>query len=246
MTRLAAVADIHGNILALRAVLDDIARRGIRTVIDLGDDASGPLWPLETTRELMGLGWIRARGNHDRSIAASDPGSLGPSDAFAFRCLGERERSWLGSAAPVARAGEGIVGLHGTPDDDEGYLVEIAEGGSVRPAAPATVLARLGPLRSPLILCGHTHLQRRVALPDGALVVNPGSVGLPAYADDGDDPHIVESGSPHARYGILSNEGGRWEAEFVQIEYDWNRAADKARAEGRPDWETALRTGLMR
>jgi predicted phosphodiesterase len=246
MTRLAAVADIHGNILALRAVLDDMARRGLRTVIDLGDDASGPLWPLETTHELMELGWIRARGNHDRTIAASDSGSLGPSDAFALRALGERERSWIGSSAPITRANEGIVGFHGTPDDDEGYLVEIAEGGRVREADPGTVLARLGSLRSPLILCGHTHLQRRVALPDGTLVVNPGSVGLPAYADDGDNPHIVESGSPYARYAILSNESGRWEVEFVQVEYDWNRAADKARAEGRPDWETALRTGFMR
>jgi predicted phosphodiesterase len=245
MARIAAVSDIHGNILALRAVEEDLARRGVDAVIDLGDDASGPLWPLETTRELMRLGWIRARGNHDRSMAESDPGSMGPSDAFAFRALGERELRWLGGAAPAARAGEGVVGFHGTPDDDEGYLVEIAEGGRVRPASPEVALERLGSLRSPLVLCGHTHLQRRLDLPDGGLVVNPGSVGLPAYADDGDNPHVVESGTPHARYAILSGEGGGWSVEFIRIEYDWNRAADKARSEGRPDWAGALRTGFM-
>jgi predicted phosphodiesterase len=245
MTRIAAVSDIHGNILALRAVEADLARRGAEAVIDLGDDASGPLWPLETTRELMGLGWIRALGNHDRSMARSDPASLGPSDAFARLALGERELSWLGGAPPMASCGEGIVGIHGTPGDDEGYLVETAEGGGVRPAPPEVVLERLGPLRFPLVLCGHTHLRRRVELPGGGLVVNPGSVGLPAYADDGANPHVVESGSPHARYAILSAVGGGWDVEFILVEYDWDRAADKARAEGRPDWERALRTGFM-
>jgi predicted phosphodiesterase len=250
MAKFAAVSDIHGNVLALRAVEEDLARRGVEAVIDLGDDASGPLWPLETTRALMERGWVHARGNHDRLIAQASPESLGPSDAYARRRLGEAERAWLGSHQPVFRAEAGsafgcAVGFHGTPDDDEGYLVEIAEGGRVRIAGPESVLARLGSLRSPLVLCGHTHLQRCVSLPGGELVVNPGSVGLPGYSEKGDNPHIVESGSPHARYAILSDERGPWDIEFVLVEYDWDGAADKARAEGRPDWERALRTGYM-
>jgi predicted phosphodiesterase len=245
MAKFAVLSDIHGNILALRAAEEDLARRGIDVVIDLGDEASGPLWPLETTRELMERGWIHARGNHDRLIAQAPQESLGPSDSYARRQLGEAERAWLGNLEPIARAFDRAVGFHGTPDDDEGYLVEIAEAGRVRLASPETVLARLGPLRSPLILCGHTHLQRCVALPGGALVVNPGSVGLPGYSETGPNPHVVESGSPHARYAILSGERGSWDIEFALVEYDWDAAADKARAEGRPDWERALRTGFL-
>ncbi len=247
MSRFAAVSDIHGNILALRAVEEDLARRGIRTVIDLGDDASGPLWPLETARELMPLGWLHAAGNHDRLIAGAPPENLKPSDAFARRSLGLAELEWLGSHPRLARLGEGVVGFHGTPDDDEGYLVEVAESGRVRLADTATVLSRLGGLAAPLLLCGHTHIQRCVALPGGSIVVNPGSVGLPAYAENGQNPHTAESGSPHARYAILSDEGGRgrWEVDFVLVAYDWDAAADKARAEGRPDWAAALRTGFI-
>jgi len=246
MSGFAAVSDIHGNILALRAVEADIRRRGISEVINLGDDASGPLWPLETTRELMSLGWTHAAGNHDRLIAQAAPESLKPSDAYAFRHLGQAEREWLGSHPRLARFGETVIGFHGTPDDDEGYLVEIAEAGRVRMADSGTALERLGSLRAPLILCGHTHLQRCLALPGGGLVINPGSVGLPAYAETEGIPHVVESGSPHARYAILSDERGRWEIEFILVGYDWDAAADKARSEGRLDWEAALRTGFMR
>lgn len=246
MSSFAVVSDIHGNILALRAVIEDLSRRRITKVVDLGDDASGPLWPLETTRVLMKLGWIHASGNHDRLIATTPLESLKPSDAFAFGCLGKAEREWLESHPRIARIGEEIVGFHGTPDDDEGYLVELVENGYVRPAPSDIVATRLGSLRSAVILCGHTHLQRCIALSDGSIVVNPGSVGLPAYAEIENDPHVVESASPHARYAIVSSDHGSWSMEFVLLSYEWNRAADKAKAEGRSDWERALRTGFMR
>jgi diadenosine tetraphosphatase ApaH/serine/threonine PP2A family protein phosphatase len=246
MSSFAVVSDIHGNILALRAILDDISRRKIKKVFDLGDDASGPLWPLETTRLLMKLGWTHASGNHDRLIATAPLESLKPSDAFASGRLGEHERLWLGNHPRLARAEDGIVGFHGRPDDDEGYLVELVENGRVRPAPPDIVASRLDTLRSPVILCGHTHLQRCIMLSNGSIVVNPGSVGLPAYAETENDPHVVESGSPHARYAIVSDDHDSWSVEFILLGYEWNRAADKARAEGRGDWERALRTGFMR
>ena len=48
--RLAVVADIHGNLPALEAVLDDLGWRQVDAVVNLGDCASGPLWPRETLR----------------------------------------------------------------------------------------------------------------------------------------------------------------------------------------------------
>lgn len=57
---------------------------------------------------------------------------------------------------------------------------------------------------------GHTHIPR-CAL-ERALIVNPGSVGLQAYQDEGDDSVTVENGSPHARYAVLENTGGEWKA----------------------------------
>ncbi|MGH2896718.1 MAG: metallophosphoesterase family protein, partial [Solirubrobacteraceae bacterium] len=92
--------------------------------------------------------------------------------------------------------------------------------------------------------CGHTHLPRLLPLADGTIVVNPGSVGLPAYADDTPWPHLMESGSPHARYALLRRRVAGWEVELRAISYPWDQAAATALARGREDWAVALQTGL--
>ena len=69
LMRVAALYDIHGNLPALRAVLADVAREGIETVVIGGDVAAGPL-PRETIEQVMALG-PRARfvrGNADREV----------------------------------------------------------------------------------------------------------------------------------------------------------------------------------
>jgi predicted phosphodiesterase len=91
------------------------------------------------------------------------------------------------------------------------------------------------------ILCGHTHLQRLVRLASGTIIVNPGSVGLPAYDDDLPVHHVIESFSPHARYGVI--EGTT--ISFHQVEYDWNAAAARARELKRDDWARGLAAGRM-
>ena len=54
-----------------------------------------------------------------------------------------------------------------------------------------------------LILCAHTHIARAVRLGDGRMVVNPGSVGAPGFRDIVPYPHLIEAGTPDARYAIL-------------------------------------------
>jgi hypothetical protein len=77
----------------------------------------------------------------------------------------------------------------------------------------------------------------------GQLVVNPGSVGLPAYADNTPVRHKMESGSPHARYAVLTNTTTGWRVELVAVPYDWEKAADRARVNGRNDWAARLESG---
>ena len=99
--RIAVIADIHGNILALEAVLADLARRGgADLVINLGDCVSGPLWPRETMERLEALGWPTVRGNHDRRVALDPLAEMGPSDKFAHDRLTPEQRDWL-AALPV-------------------------------------------------------------------------------------------------------------------------------------------------
>lgn len=73
--------------------------------------------------------------------------------------------------------------------------------------------------------------------------MNPGSVGCPSYDDPGDDPHISETGSPHARYAVLNVNEDQVSADMIAITYDWKSAVARADGNGRPDWATGLRTG---
>lgn len=74
-------------------------------------------------------------------------------------------------------------------------------------------------------------------------MVNPGSVGWPAYIGDEPYEHEMAAGTPHARYALVADVSGRWEAEFGSVEYPWEKAAELAEGFGRPDVAKALRTG---
>jgi hypothetical protein len=140
--------------------------------------------------------------------------------------------------------GDEIFLFHASPTNDSEYLLWEAGDAGFRGRSPEEVFAKLPPGSSAIIACGHDHQQRTVHLRDGRIVVNPGSVGLPAYLDDLPFPHAMESGSPHARYSILTKTSTSWHAEHVALEYDWETAAGVALRNGRPDWARWLRTGL--
>ncbi len=183
-------------------------------------------------------------------MVTQDPAIHGPSDRYAYQQLNESELSWLRSLPPSLELDGEFLLFHGAPARDTTYLLETIERGRLRLAAPSEIETRLGGIRSgaarpPLLLCGHTHIPRVVQLPGGALVVNPGSVGLPAYDDLHPEYHVVETGSPHARYALLEKINGAWQVELVALPYDHPSAAERARQNGRPDWEIALRTGFM-
>ena len=61
--------------------------------------------------------------------------------------------------------------------------------------------------------CGHTHLARAVRLDDGRMIVNPGSVGSPAYRDVHPVPHVVEVGTVDACYAILELTADQWQRD---------------------------------
>ncbi|WP_253201235.1 metallophosphoesterase family protein [Sphingomonas quercus] len=177
-------------------------------------------------------------------LATCGPTSL-PSIAFA-----RFASAWSSSIAGcgqmiLARLSDDVLLVHGTPDSELEYFLETVTEDGLREATREEAEQRAGSANAAVILCGHTHVQRVMTLDDGRMIVNPGSVGLPAYEDDRPYPHLVESGSPHARYAVLSKEMGRWAAELLSVEYDWEQAARDAEVNGRLDWSRASRTGRV-
>jgi putative phosphoesterase len=238
---LAVIADVHGNAWALEAVLDDIARRGVKTIVNLGDNVNGPINPARSLELLRSCTALHVRGNGDRMTGEGGAGARG-SARFARERLATDALQWL-RELPFSVQGEDWIAFHATPRSDEDYFLENVVGGKTVLASVSEIAARLGDTTASLVLCGHTHLPRLVRLPNGPMIVNPGSVGLPAYHDDEPVPHDVETGSPDARYAIIRGEAGRWRVEFVAVPYDWNAAAAVARAAGWPAWAHQIETG---
>lgn len=249
LQRLAILSDIHGNLPALEAVLADVARHAVDVVVDLGDIASGPLWPRATVALLARHDFPTIAGNHERQVLGGLPGPMGPSDAFAAGDLGADERAWL-AALPAAHRLDDVLLSHGCPGDDLTMWLETLDPtapGGVR-AATADEIAARGPTArlagASLVVCGHSHVPRVVARDAHTTIVNPGSVGLPAWTDDDDAPTMsVETGSPHARYAIAERAGAGWQVSLRAVAYDWHAAARRAEANGRPAWAHALATG---
>ena len=148
-----------------------------------------------------------------------------------------------GRCRPRGETEHDVFACHGTPNDDNQYLVEEVSDGRLVRARLATIQKRLGDVRARAVLCGHSHQQHLVQLPDGLLVLNPGSVGCPSYDDPGADPHVSEAGSPHAQYAILTIDEQQISAQMLGVTYDWTAAAARAEKNGRPEWAYGLRTG---
>jgi predicted phosphodiesterase len=249
--RLAVLSDIHGNLPALEAVLAEVAGEGVDRIVNLGDIASGPLWPAETVARLRALDLPTIRGNHERQVLG-DRATMGASDAYTADRLDAAARAWFAGLPATSRLADGAVfACHGTPASDHDYLLETVTPDygrhgalGARAATGAELDERLGDLAAEVVLCGHSHMPR-VAWSAGRLVVNPGSVGLPGFDETRPHFHIIEAGSPHARWALVERTAAGWQAQLRCTAYDWAAAARKAEAEGRGEWADVLRTGRV-
>lgn len=222
LNRFALIADIHGNIWALDAVLADIDRRGIETIFDLGDSLGGPLAAEATAGRLIERGIPSLMGNDDRPLL---------------------HIAWIAALPARREPASDILLFHGTPDSDLIYLLEDVQPEGVRLRDTTSIRQLLGANTHSLYACGHSHLQRTVQLDERSIIVNPGSVGLPAYRSDQPHPHVMEAGSPHARYAIVTRAGADWQVEHACVPYNYAAASSIAAANGRPDWARRLLTG---
>ena len=225
---LALLYDVHGNLPALDAVLEDALAAGTDAYLLGGDYALFGPWPADTVARLRGLEparWIR--GNVDRWTA--DPAELdGTTRGAVEACAGE-----LG-AAVVAELGalpEQVV-LDGTRYCHASPLSDLR---SFMPEPGEDEEELLAGAHERLIVFGHTHLAFARTRADGTVLVNPGSVGMPF---DGD---------PRAAYALLHDDG---RLEHRRVAYDHEASATAVRERfGAAAWavrsERRLRTARM-
>jgi predicted phosphodiesterase len=244
--RFAAIADVHGNYLALEAVLADIRAQGISEIVNLGDMASGPLDARRTMDALIALDAVHVLGNHDRWLIDRPVEKMGAWDRPAHAQLDAQHFDWL-RTVPATRVYRDQVFLcHATPKDDNVYWLDaVTPEGAVTIAPLDAIEKEAAGIAQKLILCGHTHVARAVRLRDGRLVVNPGSVGSPGFSYNVPYGHRIEAGTPDGRYAILELTPAGWSVTFRHVPYDNAAMAALARRNGDTEFAAALATGWV-
>jgi predicted phosphodiesterase len=179
---IAAIYDIHGNLPALEAVLDDIRRAGVDLIVVGGDVLPGPM-PVETLDCLnqLEIPAVFIRGNGEREVLALlDGRSTAVPEPYlpAMRWVGQQlqpaRRHWIETWPETATVEIPSLGqvlfCHATPRSDTEVFTRLTPEDVVRPAFDG--------LTAPTVVCGHTHMQfeRRIG---ERRVCNAGSVGMP-------------------------------------------------------------------
>lgn len=178
--RVAALYDIHGNLHALEAVLEEVEREDVGLIVIGGDVAWGP-FPSETVDVLLGLDGVElVRGNADREVGARldiddglDP-TVAAINTWCADQLTQGQRDWL-DALPtsvslrIKEIGSTLF-CHGSPRSDEESLTVLTSDARMKEV--------LTEVTEGVVVCGHTHMQFDRTL-GRKRVVNAGSVGLP-------------------------------------------------------------------
>lgn len=238
---LAVIADIHGNRWALEAVLQDIERRDIEQIVNLGDHLAGPLDPVGTANLLLERSMSSLCGNDDR-VLFSPTEELSASQKYTLEQLTPTHLAWLRTLPDTLVVADEVFVCHGDLFDSL-YLLEQVDASGAHLRSSEAIASSVAEIAYPVILSGHSHIPRTVSLPQGKLLVNPGSVGLPAYTMDEPFPHAMASGSFHARYALLHRTQKAWQVEHIQVPYDLESAVRVAVDHQRPDWVEWLTTG---
>jgi predicted phosphodiesterase len=220
--RVAALYDIHGNLPALEAVLEDVRRAGAHRIVVGGDVIPGPM-QTETLARLIACDVpVRfIRGNGEREVLSERAGS-GSTVPEQFRAILRWSAAELtpDHARIITRWGETlsmtISGLgkvlfcHATPRSDSEIFTRVTP--------EETLLPLFHSLDNQLVVCGHTHMQFDRGI-GRCRVVNAGSVGMPY-------------GTTSACWLLLGPD-----VQLRQTAYDRDRAAAIIRASTYPQAE---------
>ncbi len=215
--RIAVLSDIHGNLLALDAVIADIESQAPDEIWCGGDVAWGGPWPSECIARVREKGWPTVKGNTDIWVTG-DPQTIS-SDQYRARLnelarshdLSARDQEWLLNL-PLGHSGPGsLLLVHASPE---------SPFKAPEPDAPA---ADFSPYqgKAKVVIYGHVHQAFVRRLVEGTIVCNPGSVGMPKDAAT-------------ASYLLLDLDGPDLVLRHRRVTFDRDAALDEARKIGPP------------
>jgi putative phosphoesterase len=214
--KVALLADIHGNLDALKAVLADANRSGLTIFLNAGDAVGFGIYSSQVIQVVQSARFLSAVGNVDLETleALRNPKNTGTLDSD-IKDLSPADIVYLESLPNELRleiAGKRILVTHGTPDSVDEHIY---------PDSPEERLREIAAKgSSDVIITGHSHTQMKRVV-GGVTFINPGSVGRPV------------NGDPKAEYAVLSF--NPLTVEFRRVSYDVEAVADQMRRKGLPE-----------
>ena len=239
--RIALIADIHGNSVALDAVLADIAPAAVDLIVCLGDIAIGGPDPGGVVDRLAAAECSAVMGNADEAAIEvpewwGDPAAAGAPEwavpgievsAWGAERLAGDQRAWL-AGLPATAEFDGLLAFHGSPRSSTDILAADTPGDELD--------EMLAGFDHAVLAGGHTHVPM-VRRHGTRTIVNPGSVGMPfaEYGYAGQVPVLS-----HAAYGVVAAGAG---IELRQVPVDEDALARSVAASGMPhgEWWLSLR-----
>jgi predicted phosphodiesterase len=236
--RIAVISDIHGNAVALDAVLSDLQREPTDHVVCLGDAIQGGPQPAEVVAQLRALACPVVMGNADAwllsGVATGEEPVTSEQEAvrqWSLSRLSDADREYIAGFTPtvaISLPGEKtLLAFHGSPVSFDDILL---------PETPQEDFVRIyGPFAPAILTGGHTHLQHLRRLGE-TFYFNPGSVGVvydrhqPEPQGPGGVPHL----DPWAEYAVLEVTEDRIALTFRRVPYHAKSLIQAALQSGRP------------
>jgi predicted phosphodiesterase len=246
--RYLVLTDIHANLEALEACLDDARDRGFERTLVLGDVVGYGPDPNDVVERVRGLRPVEiVRGNHDKvACGVEQPESFNvvakSAAMWTLSMLTPEHRTWLAALQQGPVFVNALVEIcHGSPVDEDSYIFDELDA-----------TRALNVSRRPVCLFGHTHWpaafeqsyeealaiglkydgEMRIVLRDGVkYLMNPGSVGQPRDGDARAAYAIVDTDSRHV--------------ELIRVEYRFEETQNKILSAGLPE-VLAQRLGVGR
>ena len=243
--RIAVMSDMHGNCVALDAVLGDLEEQAVEQIVCLGDAIQGGPQPAQVVSRLRALHCPVVLGNADAWLLSGEDTGAEQIDADRLRMMHDIRLWTLAQLSAEDRAfiatfprtieldlgsGGRLLAYHGSPHSFDDIIL---------PDIPQEQLAAFLHGHSADVYCGgHTHVQfvRRIG-PGPEFHFNPGSVGL-AYSHH--QPAEDFQVDPWAEYAVLTVEGSRFALEFRRVPFDVAVLVSIYRQSGRPHSASAI------
>jgi predicted phosphodiesterase len=230
--RYGVAGDVHGNLHALRTVLEALRDAGVERIVCPGDVVGYGPRPDACVELLVEADALVVAGNHDLMAIGELPiegtgGIVRRTIEWTRAEISGDTRAWLAGLPLELRTDDGVLVTHGALGDPTRYVRD-----------DTAALGQLGELgeRDPSaagMLIGHTHRPMELTAPDGRWLLNAGSVGQSREA------------APLARALVFDGPAGPSSAKFLALDYDVAATRRELRAAGLPAHACHLAPGRL-